>query len=110
MKIDVGQFLNCDGGVGILANRPAGDGKHGKVSMVKQPISAGADGEGLELGTVQEHRERAQDMVHRMSETQLEAHNAAEAELLATRRERNTDPVFFGYVFADLSSRIIAME
>jgi hypothetical protein len=78
--------------------------------LARRCRAAGADGEDGELGTVQERRERAEDMVHRMSEIQLEAHNAAEAELLATRRERNTDPVFFGHVFADLSSRIIVME
>lgn len=80
--------------------------------MIEQRIfaGAGADGEGLDLGTVQERRERAEDMVHRMSEIQLEAHNAAEAELLATRCERNTDPVFVGHVLADISSRIIVME
>ena len=49
-------------------------------------------------------------MVHRMSEIPLEAHNAAEAELLATRRERNADPVFFGHVLAGISSRVIVME
>lgn len=81
-------------------------------SMVKQRISAGAgsDGEDGELGTVQERRERAKDMDQRVSEIQLEAHNAAEAELLAARRERNTGPVFVGRVLADVSSRIIFME
>lgn len=81
-------------------------------SMIKQCMfaGAGADGDGLELGTVQERRERAKDVVHRMSEIQLGAHNAAEAELLATGCERNTDPVFVGRVLADLSSRIIVRE
>lgn len=49
-------------------------------------------------------------MDQRVSEIQLEAHNSAEAELLATRCERNTDPVFVGHALADLSSRIIVRE